>query len=74
MALVQRSGTFYDFTDIYHRLYERNVNVRVTVDWVRFIEIAFWLISVDTYHSFYLHLQAILPDDPIDVVFFVQFF
>ena len=45
-ALVRRSGIFYDFTDIYRRLYEHNVNICVVIDWVKSIEIAFWLINL----------------------------
>ena len=63
-----KDGVFYDFTDIYHRLYEHNVDICAVVDWVKSIEIAFWLINLDTHHTFYLHLQATLPDDPVDVV------
>jgi hypothetical protein len=37
VALVQRSGVFYDFTGIYHRLYEQNVDIRAVVDWVKSI-------------------------------------
>ena len=32
VALVQRSGVFYDFTDIYHHLYEHNIDIRAVVD------------------------------------------
>ena len=33
VTLVQHSGVFYDFTDIYHRIYEHNEPVRAIVDW-----------------------------------------
>jgi len=68
LALVHRSGVFYDFTDIYHRIYKRNEPVRSIVDWVKSIEVAFWLINLDTYHNFFHLFQAILPEDPVDVV------
>ena len=32
VALVQRSGVFYDFMDIYHHLYEHNIDIRAVVD------------------------------------------
>ena len=68
LALVHRSGVFYDFTDIYHRIYERNETVRSNIDFVKSIEVAFWLINLDTYHTFFHLFQAILPEDPVDVV------
>ena len=67
VALVQRSGVFYDFTDIYHRIYERYEPVSTTVEWVKSIEIAFWLININTYHSFFHLFQCILPEPNVDV-------
>ena len=74
VALVQHSSVFYDFTDIYHRIYEHNEPVRAIVDWVKSIEIAFWLINLDTYHTFFHHFQAILAEDPVDIVCEMMYF
>ena len=42
LALVHRSGVFYDFTDIYHRIYELNETSRSNIDFVKSIEVV-WL-------------------------------
>ena len=60
--------------DIYHRIYERNEPVRSIVDWVKSIEVAFWLINLDTYHTFFHLFQEILPGPSVDVVCEMQFF